>query len=117
MGFVNDNILKKELIQAPEIATDGWVSERVDVDNIEAGFSIELNFSGITGESTFSLQFSNTGEDLDFATDLESPIVQITDGTCTWDVAATSVTYIRVIVEGVGDPTIDRLLFVAGRRH
>jgi hypothetical protein len=117
MGTINDNILKKELIEAPEVAMDGYVTEKIDVDNVEAGFSLEVDFENISGESTFSLQFSNSGRDDDFATDLESPIVQTSDGNCIWDVAKTEVTYIRLIVEGDGDPTITRILYVAGRRH
>lgn len=117
MGFVLDGILKKT-IDSNVTINSNYVSDRLDVDNREEGFSIQLTYdSGVNVDMVLSLEGSVDG--INFAPITDSTQV-ITDntGSHVWDLAGTGVIYLRVAVAvNTGSIDVSEILYSAKRRH
>jgi hypothetical protein len=117
MGQVLDGILKKTIEEDFTVNTE-YVSERVDIDNREEEFSIQLNYSnGVNVDMVIKLEASVDGENFSEITDSDQAITDST-GTHIYDIAGSGVIYIRVKIEvNTGSIDIDKLIYSAKRRH
>lgn len=117
MSQVLDGILKKTIEENFTVNTE-YVSERVDIDNREEEFSIQLNYSnGVNVDMVIKLEASVDGENFSEITDSDQNITDST-GTHIYDIAGSGVIYIRVKIEvNTGSIDIDKLIYSARRRH
>jgi hypothetical protein len=118
MGQVLDGILKKTIEENFTVNTE-YLSERIDIDNREQEFSIQLNYSNGDGsvDMTIKLEASIDGENFSEITDSDQSITDDT-GTHIYDIAGSGVIYLRVKIEvNAGSIDIDELLYSAKRRH
>lgn len=117
MGQVLDGILKKTIEEDFTVNTE-YVSERVDIDNREEEFSIQLNYSnGVNVDMVIKLEASVDGENFSEITDSDQNITDST-GTHIYDIAGSGVIYIRVKIEvNTGSIDIDKLIYSGKRRH
>ena len=117
MSQVLDGILKKTIEENFTVNTE-YVSERVDIDNREEEFSIQLNYSnGVNVDMVIKLEASVDGENFSEITDSDQNITDST-GTHIYDIAGSGVIYIRVKIEvNTGSIDIDKLIYSGKRRH
>jgi len=117
MSQVLDGILKKTIEEDFTVNTE-YVSERVDIDNREEEFSIQLNYSnGVNVDMVIKLEASVDGENFSEITDSDQNITDST-GTHIYDIAGSGVIYIRVKIEvNTGSIDIDKLIYSGKRRH
>lgn len=117
MGQVLDGILKKTIEEDFTVNTE-YLSERIDIDNREEEFSIQLNYSnGVNVDMIIKLEASVDGENFSEITDSDQNITDST-GTHIYDIAGSGVIYIRVKIEvNTGSIDIDKLIYSGKRRH
>lgn len=117
MGNKLDAILKKTVIDNETINISGS-SERVDIDNIENGFSLQINYSNGTGDVDIDFFYELSVDGNNFVP-VDSELVALTDdsGTILYEVAAAEASYLRLsytVRAGSIDVTA---LYSAKRRH
>lgn len=112
-----DAILKKIMIQGPEEITDGYVSQRLDIDNREAEFGIQVNYAnGISTNLTIYLQTSVDGITFVDVSDSDQLITD-SSGVVLYDVAGMGPSYIRLRFEGTGSMDVIQALYSGRARH
>jgi len=118
MGFVLDAIVKKLIVEGPEAAGDGFISDAVDIDGIEGAFSIQFDYDGGVAVSlTLYLQVSTDGVTFVDFTGSEQAITDAS-GTHIWDLPeGTGTSFLRLRIEGSGSIDIQKVLLSGKRRH
>lgn len=117
MGNVLDAIIKKIIIDGPETVSDGYVSEKITVDNREAEFGIQLDYTnGISPNLTLWLQTSVDGITFADVTDSDQLLVNAAD-TVIYDIAGMGPSYLRLRFEGTGSIDVTVARYSARRRH
>jgi|11BtaG_2_1085332.scaffolds.fasta_scaffold02446_8 hypothetical protein len=117
MGQVLDGILKRTIEEDFTVNTE-YLSEKVDIDNREDGFSVQINYSnGVNVDMVIKLEASVDGENFSEITDSDQNITDST-GTHIYDIPESGVIYIRVKIEvNSGSIDIDKLIYSGKRRH
>lgn len=118
MSQVLDGILKK-IVEENYTVNAEYVSERIDIDNREQEFSIQVLYSNGNGsvDMVIKLQASIDGENFSDITDSDQVITD-DQGSHVYDVAGSGVIYIRVKIEvNNGSIDVDKILYSAKRRH
>lgn len=118
MGFILDGILKKIVEQNKTVNTE-YVSERIDIDNREDEFSIQVLYSNGNGSVDMVIKLEASVDGVNFSEITDSDQL-ITDdsGSHIYDVFGSGVIYIRVKIEvNSGSIDIDKILYSGKRRH
>lgn len=117
MGFVLDGLLKKTIEENFTVNTE-YLSDKVDIDNREDEFSIQINYSnGVNVDMVIKLEASVDGINFSEITDSDQNITD-SSGTHIYDIAGSGVIYIRVKIEvNTGSIDIDKLIYSGKRRH
>lgn len=119
MGFKLDAIIKETLLDNETINVSGN-TERIDIDNREAAFSIQITYSNGVGpvDIDFFYELSNTGDE-DAFIPVSSESVTITDesGEILFDIADSGASYLRVGYT-VNTGSVDaQIIYSAKARH
>lgn len=117
MGQVLDGILKKTVEENFTVNTE-YVSDRIDIDNREDEFSIQILYSnGINVDMVLKLEVSVDGENFSEVTDSDQTITD-SAGSHIYDIAGSGVIFMRVKIEvNTGSIDVDKILYSARRRH
>lgn len=117
MGQPLDGILKKIIDSNFTINTE-YISDRFDIDNREAEFSIQFTYdSGINVDMALTLEGSIDGENFSELSDSEQLITD-PSGTHIWDIIGTGVPFLRVRVQvTTGSIDVTEILYSGKRRH
>lgn len=116
MGFELDGILKKVIVDSETVNLDGS-SERVDIDNREDEFSIQINYSNGAGSVDIDF-FYELSVDGDNFVPVSSEAVTIIDnsGTILFDIEATGASYLRLSYT-VRSGSVDITALYSGKRR
>ena len=117
MGFVLDNIIKKDVELLTTVSSD-YTSERVDIDGTEQGYVLQLDYTDGVGPVDVEMYIEASSDGVMYA-ELPASRQQITDtsGTGIWDVAFSNSSYVRVVIEHTSGSLDVKIRFTGKRRH
>lgn len=111
---------KKLLIEAPEIVTGTWTSPYVSIDDRVGAFSVLFRYAnGIGADMKVYVQLSDTMEDADFATVVETEaIINDASGNILYDLNGSGAQYLRILVEvTAGTIEVETIRFTGSQFH
>lgn len=118
MGYMLDDLLKKEVISGPESVNADYTTEAIFIGDRELEYSILATYdSGINVNMEWFLQASNDKTNWADVTDSNKPFTDAS-GSILYDLAGSGFLYARVkIVVTTGDISLTRVLYSGKRRH
>lgn len=114
---VLDNILKKNVDLGVSVVGN-YTSPRVDIDNTEQGYVLQLTYSNGVGPVDVDMYIEASSDGVNYA-ELPDSRQQITDtsGVGIWDVAFSNTTFVRVVIEHTtGSMDVD-VIYTGKRNH
>lgn len=111
-----DGILVQEVITSPTIVNTNFSTDRIEIDNREDAFTIQVVYdSGIS--VSMNLVFEVSSDGINFSP-VHTQAITDASGSHIWDIKDTGSRYARVSIEVVsGSINVSRIFYNGRRRH